>query len=536
LIDALIDPAMQDHLILHHQSEFAPTSNVPLGCYGIADWDRGGADLPQLREIDHILACISMRLDAVEPGRQFLNHVLDESYMAAHDDNYKAIKDAWDFFTNTTKAAPAIGKFLSNVAPVIVKRVRDLIIGNRSLIRHSDPIAQVLRQRQLQSALTFLDAKSDEDITGIVTRQARNYGQRTPQFIEQANVRRELQAAMDEFQEAMEQFEREQPLTIEKLQGSGFQIALSLISFTLAMAKLAKDWERQNFKDWLSVIGGAAALADTLSNEIRQSIRRVRGQIGAPLSASAQSAAIGLSMLGMVIQVVTGSMDIARAVEDSQSEEALVAASALAVGFTGSMAGLITTFGPGMSVAAATVSVATAVASVCLVVALLGVIVLFLITDPPLVVYLGKTHWGHNRRYSIASTMDRYYRDLYQDSFSVAFIGGPADPHLQIRSGAMNDRLPVEITIRPHGSRNSVRVLPVLGSGTRSIMTNAGSINWRIHCVAHPGGGREIQIYNVDRLFGVPRGGSQSYRVEAKMDPDADGEIELTARADIRIS
>jgi hypothetical protein len=538
LIEALLDPAMQQHLVDYHSLEFAPTSNVPRNCYGISHWGRGDTDRPELREIDHILACISMRLDAVEPGRQFLNHVIDEPHMDASPDNYAAIKNAWEFFSTTSKATPAIGKFVANVAPVVVKRVRDAIIGNRSMVRDPDPIARALRQREVRAALSFLDEQTggDDVITGIVTRQARNYGQRTAQFIEQANARRELREAMEEFQDAMEQFEREQPLTIEKLQGSGFQIAFSLISFTLAMAKLAKDWERQNFKDWLSVIGGAAGLADTLSTEIRQSIRRVRGQVGTPLSASAQSAAIGLSMLGMVIQVVTGSMDIAEHVENSRSEEALVAASSLAVGFAGSMAGLVTTFGTGMGVAAATLSVATAVTSVCLVVALVGVIVMFLITDPPLVTYLGKTHWGRNRQYSIASTMDRYYRDLYQDSFSIEFIsGGQADPHLQIRSAAMNDLLPVEVTIRPHGRLDSVRILPVRGSGTRSIMTDSGSINWRINCVAHPSGAREIQIFNVDRLFGVPRGGSETYHVEAKMDPDADGEIELTARREVRI-
>ena len=522
LINALKESAVQQHLIDGHSTEFPPQSQVPLICYNISDWAQEAQDRPFLTERDHVLACLTVRLEAVEAGREFLGHLLDSAYVGdgVQRDDYKAVEEAWKVFTSTVKASPAIGRFFANLSPVIVERGRALILrGNVSQrIRRqqaADPIGLVMRQPGIRQIMSFLDETSDVDFSEEILRQARAQGNRADSFLQQAHLRRNLISAMDEW-------EGDQGVTAQKLQTAGFQIGINLISFTLAMAKLLKDWENQGVKDWLGIVSGAAGVADASLQAVESC-----GTGGAGGMTRVQGSILTLSRLAHVIQVITASMDIADAVEDREYDATAIHSVSLAAGLTGSTAALIATYGPGMGVALATTAAATMVAGVCFVVALVCVIIIILIADHPIVDYLQKTHWGTDGRYTIAQTIDKYYEDLYQDDFHIEFqTSGPGDPHLIIRSRALTDHVPVEITndSTPLSARRSLRVFPTLGQGNRTILTSTGSLNWRVQCVAHPSGGRELQVFDCSELYAIPL----SSEISAKMDPDADGEYELT--------
>lgn len=516
-IDALIvylrDVEVQKHLVEHHAGRTLSQSDAD----AVYATDQCSATLPDYRELDHLVATFTEHLSVSANGRAFLAELMDPSKMPSHP----AFADVWSWVGKVQSVAEPAGKFLYNLAPVLVDKAQRL--GAAGKIATIDDI---LADPDLARHFQFLREKTGVDIPSYLTQRAYAIEDKLSDLIAKADERGKTLEELKKFDDWFAETDAGKTTdAMKKLDGAWCAIMLDFVALGLSASKLIADGRKGDIKlkDALGVLNDVLGASKTAVETYKSVLVAKLGQGADTTSAgtrifSVKRAETSVKVMGKfaaVIGFVVASISLYEGIKRRDGE---VIVMSLAAMFTS----VVAFFAP------ASWSGALAIAGFLL--ALLTVLIL----DPKLIDFLEDTPWGEHsppgKTPVIAAdkVIDEFYKQLFSLSAFVSTNSLDAElASITIRSGLLRDGLPVVVEVKKEKTGTSL--------GRFSVDPAVGNVNGKGRVVKHALSWAGYS--NVDRTIHImepwqiwpeiERDGDTAHVIKVQLDPDRDLEFEL---------
>lgn len=432
----------QDHLLKYHRHSYTDDKmkrhlmQAYIGSGGLPDW----------RHIDYCVAMVTDQLAQTEAGRTFLETLVDETALASQP----AFKDTWDWFKKAKSVTDPMGKFVHNVAPVLVERIRHV-----ALKKHGGSIASVLDDVHVKAHLTFLAERfgvGPASFIAHVKGRAKQLGSRSGAVVEAINEAEDVQQAVKKFDD-LGQVELDGALA--KLDNAWLGLTIDIVSFWVATAEIRQDMHEAKLKNWLGAVSALMALSKTIAETVEAKYVKEAGMLGDNVMqiSTAKYVARGIGVMAGFLGIMISLMEL-DAKKNEDWDEYAVALAGVAVGvveFIAFLAG------------------AAALAAACTIIGILLAVIAVYVTDAPIINYLEDTAWGEDRgdkEFKLEGTIKKYFEVIFSlkvryDDGSVGPFEDPDLATLQLTCGAFSNHAPVTVTVirASDGEKQSVPIL-----------------------------------------------------------------------------
>ncbi len=512
LVNFIKSSSFQRHLMRYHknvQMDRQSASEI----YGVDLSDTNNSSLPPYREIDHYAAVFTEHLSMTDHGKDFLIDLLDDS--ALH--NLPAFEDVWGFFDKVNSASEPMGKFVYNVIPVITDKINHLISSGSV-----SNINSVLNNQEVQQYIDFLNVKFGVNISPWLRERAESFGRRSHSAINDINNRNDLRRAIGRWRDLPEgQLEGD----YEKLNGAWLELTFGIVAFTISTVKIIHDFKHAGFKDWVGLVNDFTGLMKTTSETI-ESRFRVSASIMRASEAgdeavaevilkanAAKNIALSLGVLAHLLGVVLSVVAIVEGIQSKDWDRVAVGVAGFIVSYVGFFAVL---------------AEAAIVSGVCTILGLIIVVISAFIFDPPIIDYIEDTHWGEDHSISIANTISEFYKKLFKLRLRFEISDYDSNnSYLNIESNALNDNMPVYITIKRQSDWHILGRKAVYPS--RNQVENHGRVRKNVQWhTTRPFAPRAIEVYNIwDIWQDINRDNSTEYYIKGEIDVDGNNSATL---------
>ncbi|SYZ72864.1 membrane hypothetical protein [Candidatus Zixiibacteriota bacterium] len=437
LVDYLADKKFQQHLLNYHKNiEISP--DIAQEVYGIEPGGKRAKGGAKNRELDHIIAVLTEGLSVSTKGQEFLDKVADDSWVQSH----VAFADIWGYMSQVNSITDPVGKFFSNVAPIIGIRAGEMIRSGQA-----KSVQAVLNDAKISKTLTFLKKKLKIDFAAYLEK-------RSDFFVARATAKRDFLQSYKNIQkeiagwsaEGGAAFDPHFAQKIEKIEGRAYLdnawigLTLDSVTLTISVVGIASDLKKAGFKDYVGAIRDLSGLAKTIGETVEARMKYT----GATISIkSAQTFIRVTGVIGCLAQAVLYTADIIGGAQSGDADIVILNSMGLALTAYGAYAIIVAS------------SLHTGIF------AILGIalaILMALILDPKIIDYLEDTFWGEHNKFKIAETKNEYYK-LFE--VKVEFIFEEFDSnqsYIQVESDLLADDSAVAVEIVHKGSGNTLGV------------------------------------------------------------------------------
>ncbi len=437
LVDFLSDKKFQQHLLNYHKDiEIAP--DIAKEVYGIEPGSKSSKGNAKNRELDHIIAVLTEGLSVSTKGQDFLDKVVDDSWVQSH----VAFSDIWGYMSQVNSITDPVGKFFSNVGPILGIKAGELIRSGQA-----SSVQAVLNDAKVSKILSFLKKKLKIDFASYLSKRSEFFASRVAA---KANFLQSYKSIQNEIAgwsaQGKSTFDPKFAEKIEKIDGRNYLdnawvgLTLDSITLTISVVGIASDLKKAGFKDYVGAIRDLSGLAKTVGETVEARMKFT----GATISIrTAQTFIKVTGTVGCLAQAVLYASDIIGGAQSGDADIVILNSIGLVLSAYGAYAIIVAS------------SLHTGIF------AILGIalaILMALILDPKIIDYLEDTFWGEHNKFKIAETKNEYYK-LFE--VKVSFIIDEFDvnqSYIQVESDLLADDSAVAVEIIHQGSKNTLGV------------------------------------------------------------------------------
>jgi hypothetical protein len=458
--------------------------------------------LKTYREIDLILALLTVELAHSKSGREFLEKITDDQWLK----KAVAFADMWGYIGKIKASAETIGQIMHNFGPILTSRINILI--NEGKVATIDDI---LKDPDLKRHFDFLDKKFKIKISEWLRKKAEIYSEGARETARKMRYRSGLEKAVQnwlnkghvDFDEAYRN-----KLQVDehsaKLDGVWLGLTLDSVALAMSVAKLFSDLKKAKLSDWFGALNDLLGLSKTVFELAESRIIVINGH-QTEMSQFFKGAA---RYAGLIAGIVTAVLSLMKAYEGFKSKDwdvVLLGIAGAGLGIVGGIAAFA-----GLST----------LGGITVILGILLAIISALILDPPIIDFLEDVEWGEDRVIKVKDTIKEYYKKMFK--LSVSFIVSQYDANysfIRIESNILGNTVPVFVEVLAPGNKSLGKrtIYPgmkkVQGKGKIEKEAGGWDFPWPMH-------GKRLKISKPWDIWPeIRRDNDTEYTIRAGIDP-----------------